>query len=116
MKGIDLTFQQYYRPLCLYALHYLHDVDEAEDIVQDCFVRMLETERRDAASSAPKLSLSNPQNQKSFLYTSVRNACVDQLRRKILSCKMFLLLICKVSSLMSRRWIVPLVRRNCGRR
>ena len=82
MKGIDLTFQQYYRPLCLYALHYLHDVDEAEDIVQDCFVRMLETERRDAASSAPKLSLSNPQNQKSFLYTSVRNACVDQLRRK----------------------------------
>lgn len=45
MKGIDLTFQQYYRPLCLYALHYLHDVDEAEDIVQDCFVRMLEAER-----------------------------------------------------------------------
>lgn len=26
--------------------------------------------------------MSNPQNQKSFLYTSVRNACVDQLRRK----------------------------------
>ncbi len=42
MKEIDLVFQQYYRPLCLYALHYLPDLDEAEDVVQDCFVRLLE--------------------------------------------------------------------------
>lgn len=46
MKEIDLVFQQYYRPLCLYALHYLHDLDEAEDVVQDCFVRLLEAEKR----------------------------------------------------------------------
>lgn len=31
--NLDLVFRQYYRPLCLYALHYLHDMDEAEDVV-----------------------------------------------------------------------------------
>ncbi len=32
MEKIDATFQTFYRPLCLYAIHYLQDVDEAEDI------------------------------------------------------------------------------------
>lgn len=82
MKGMDSVFLQYYRPLCLYALHYLHDLDEAEDIVQDCFVRMLEAEKRDELSSVSCLSFLAPQKQKSFLYTSVRNACIDKLRRK----------------------------------
>lgn len=82
MKEIDLIFQQYYRPLCLYALHYLHDLDEAEDVVQDCFVRLLEAEKRDANFSVSSLSMSNPQSLKSFLYASVRNASIDQLRRK----------------------------------
>lgn len=77
-----MIFQQYYRPLCLYALHYLHDLDEAEDVVQDCFVRLLEAEKRDANSSVSSLSMSNPQNLKSFLYAAVRNASIDKLRRK----------------------------------
>ena len=71
---IDLAFQTYYRPLCLYAVHYLHDVDEAEDTVQDCFVRLLE--------KTPSFSFSSQAKLKSFLYTSVRNACVDKLRRQ----------------------------------
>ena len=82
MKGMDSVFQQYYRPLCLYALHYLHDLDEAEDIVQDCFVRMLEAERKKSESSISHLFFSTPQKLKAFLYTSVRNACIDKLRRK----------------------------------
>ena len=41
MQEIDLIFQHYYRPLCLYATHYLHDIDEAEDVVQDCFVKLI---------------------------------------------------------------------------
>ena len=74
MIKIDLAFQMYYRPLCLYATHYLHDVDEAEDTVQDCFVRLLEKNLDFSFASQEKL--------KSFLYTSVRNACVDRLRRQ----------------------------------
>jgi hypothetical protein len=27
------NFLQYYRPLCLFALHYLKDIDDAEDTV-----------------------------------------------------------------------------------
>lgn len=71
---IDLAFQTYYRPLCLYAVHYLRDVDEAEDTVQDCFVRLLER--------TPPFSFSSQEKLKSFLYASVRNACVDKLRRQ----------------------------------
>ncbi len=77
MESMDLAFQHYYRPLCLYATHYLHDVDEAEDVVQDCFVRLIE---RESAHENTSLTLS--MNAKSFMYASVRNACVDRLRRK----------------------------------
>lgn len=69
MQEIDLVFQHYYRPLCLYATHYLHDIDEAEDVVQDCFVKLISRSIM-------------PENIKAFLYTSVRNACIDLLRRQ----------------------------------
>ena len=32
---IDTTFKYYYRPLCLYAIHYVRNMELAEDIVQD---------------------------------------------------------------------------------
>lgn len=35
---IDETFKYHYRSLCLYVLHYVHDTDIAEDIVQDSFL------------------------------------------------------------------------------
>lgn len=82
MEEIDLTFQTYYRPLCLYAIHYLHDVDEAEDVVQDCFVRLLEKSLQTTAMDSDASSFLFPQNIKSFLYASVRNGCIDRLRRK----------------------------------
>lgn len=69
MMNTDLLFRNYYRPLCIYALHYLRDVEQAEDAVQDCFVRLLETDEE-------------PQNARAWLYTSVRNRCIDQLRRR----------------------------------
>ena len=33
MKNVDLVFRNYYRQLCLYALHYLQDVELVEDVV-----------------------------------------------------------------------------------
>lgn len=64
---LDLVFRQYYRPLCLYAMHYLGgDTAEAEDVVEDCFV---------------KLWQQHPAHARSFLYTAVRNACIDKLRQ-----------------------------------
>lgn len=65
---IDRLFKTTYRPLCLYAAHYLNgDIVTAEDIVQDCFVRLWQH---------------GADNGRAFLYTAVRNACVDHLRRQ----------------------------------
>lgn len=65
----DLLFRQYYRQLCLYALHYLKDVDGSEDVVQDCFVRLMETHPE-------------PTDARAWLYVAVRNRCIDMLRRQ----------------------------------
>lgn len=65
----DNIFKLYYRPLCLYALHYVHDIDNAEDIVQDCFVAMIE-----------KGMGENIDNVRSYLYIAVRNRCLNMLR------------------------------------
>lgn len=63
----DQLFRFYYRPLCLYALHYIQDIDTVEDIVQDCYVRLME-----------KLPVAN---EKAYLYAAVRNACIDYFRK-----------------------------------
>lgn len=64
---IETIFKRLYKPLCIYAMHYLSgNIDEAEDVVQDCFVKMWEV---------------RPDNERAFLYTAVRNACIDRLRR-----------------------------------
>lgn len=67
---IDETFRCYYRPLCLYALHYVHDTDGAEDIVQDCFMLLWER----LSQGGVVLDV------RPYLYTAVRNRCLDALR------------------------------------
>lgn len=65
--NIETVFKKLYKPLCLYALHYLgNDLNSAEDVVEDCFVKLWEHE---------------PKNQEAYLYASVRNACIDILRK-----------------------------------
>lgn len=66
---IDRLFRLYYRPLCLYATHYLKDPDAVEDIVQDAFEALWE-----------KMAVSEIQSPKSYLYASVRNSCVSRMR------------------------------------
>ena len=63
-------FLLYYRPLCLYAIHYLKNIDNAEDIVQDCFTEIWV--RKDCVDDI--------ENLKSYLFTMVRNRCIDRLR------------------------------------
>ena len=72
MTNIDLLFQQFYRPLCMYALHYLQDVTQAEDVVQDAFVTMIEQQQNGKEIN----------NHKAYLYTTVRNNCLDMIRRE----------------------------------
>jgi len=71
LMDINLTFKLYYRPLCLYATHYLHDISSAEDVVQDCFVRLVEAER-DGRTEIIDI--------RPYLYAAVRNRCLNVLR------------------------------------
>ena len=75
---IDALFKQYYRPLCLYAAHYLNgDIVTSEDIVQDCFVKLWQHDDTDKHNISDKRNITE---KRAFLYTAVRNACIDTLR------------------------------------
>lgn len=65
---INEAFRLYYRPLCLYALHYLGDTEEVEDVVQDCFVDLW---------VRMKVDRTPIENVKSYMYSMVRNRCLD---------------------------------------
>ena len=73
-KNMDFEslFTYNFRPLCLYALHYLGDVDASEDIVQECFATLWETLQQGIEVS----------NRRAYLNIPVRNRCLDQLRKK----------------------------------
>ena len=70
--NFDDLFRYNYRPLCLYALHYLQDVDQSEDIVQESYAALWEKLQEGA----------HILNRKSYLYMMVRNRCLDHLRKK----------------------------------
>lgn len=65
-------FRYNFRPLCLYALHYVQDADVAEDLVQECFTTLWEKLQEGAEIA----------NRRAYLYMTVRNRCLDRLRRK----------------------------------
>lgn len=67
-------YNLYFRPLCLYALHYVSDASVSEDIVQDSFVVFWEK----------YVVIDNDMNgaaAKSVLFVIVRNKCTDWLRK-----------------------------------
>ena len=71
-NSFDFFFRQYYTPLSFFANSILHNEEEAKDIVQDSFVKLWDSQTIDERSETVK----------SFLYTSVRNKCIDVLRKK----------------------------------
>jgi RNA polymerase sigma-70 factor (ECF subfamily) len=71
-KTFDYFFRQYFAALCFFAQSIIHNEEEAKDIAQDCFIKLWDdkaiTEKADSV--------------KSFLYTMVRNRCIDYVRKK----------------------------------
>jgi RNA polymerase sigma-70 factor (ECF subfamily) len=63
----DYFFDKYYQGLCVYAFHMLKSKSNAEDLVQDFFVRLLENRK--------KLNIST--SVKSYFLRSVHNRCLD---------------------------------------
>lgn len=66
-----VLFDRYFTALTIYGSRFLGDEDAASDVVQNVFVSLYEQR-----FSAP------PQNVKAFLYTSVRNACLNVIKHE----------------------------------
>ncbi len=71
--SIEVIFREYYTRLCHFAWQMLHDKEEVEDIVQDAFM---------AYWNNKHVIADNDIAIKNFLYTSVRHACYNLLRRE----------------------------------
>ncbi len=72
IEGYKSLFDILYPPLCLFANKYLKDVEMSKDVVQEVFIKVWEQ----------KIQYINFYSIKSYLYTSVRNRCLDHLKSK----------------------------------
>ncbi|MDE6451311.1 MAG: RNA polymerase sigma-70 factor [Odoribacter sp.] len=70
----DSNFKRYYQRLCYFALQYVKDADVAEDIVQGIFIRLLDN----------KEHIKSEEHLQYYLYQSVRNACINETKSRIL--------------------------------
>ncbi|KEO72215.1 RNA polymerase sigma-70 factor [Anditalea andensis] len=68
----EMLFKNHYSPLCRFAFTYLADPDAAEEVVQATFIGFWEK----LESTQIETSL------KAYLYSSVRNACLNELKRQ----------------------------------
>ena len=66
----DVLFNQYYERLVLFAESYVGDLETAEDMVQDVFLSLLS-----------RSDFNEVEYSRSYLYSCVRNGCVDYLRK-----------------------------------
>ena len=70
-QAFDCIFRRYYKGLCAYATNYVYDLDKAQSLVQDCFVKFWAN--RSTADSIESLP--------AYLSRMVRNRCVDHIRQ-----------------------------------
>lgn len=66
------VFTLYYQPLWHLSRHYLEDRDEAKEVVQEAFMKLWEIKHELSANS----------NIRNFLYTLVKNNCLNVLKRR----------------------------------
>jgi RNA polymerase sigma-70 factor (ECF subfamily) len=75
-NGVKETYRhlyhQYYSMLFNLAYQYLDDADDAKEIVQNAFLKLWEI----------KGQLKDNSNLKNYLYTLVKNGCLNQIKRK----------------------------------
>lgn len=63
-------FDEYYQALCLFAVNYLGNDAEAADVAQECFIKYWDH----------RADFDHLMKVRSFLYTAVRNECLNILR------------------------------------
>lgn len=71
-QAFTIIYEKYHKMLYTLACHYLKDVDKAEDVVQQAFVKLWES-RSDISISI---------NLKNYLYTMTKNFILNQIRNE----------------------------------
>ena len=71
-KAFEKLFRFYYRPLCVFASRILQDEDEAEELVQDFFVKFWEK----------RTQIQIETSLKSYLFRSTKNLCLNRLKHE----------------------------------
>jgi RNA polymerase sigma-70 factor (ECF subfamily) len=71
-QSFRIAFDAYYEKLCRYAYTIVRDMDEAQDIVQNVFVKIWER----------KETLAMTVTVKSYLYRAVYNHCMNHLEAR----------------------------------
>ena len=69
LSEFENLFKSHYQELCAFANKYIQDVDASEEIVQEFFVKFWENREKENVTS-----------QRSYLFTSIKNACLNQLK------------------------------------
>ena len=72
VREFEIYFHRLYLPLGMYDLRIVGDADEAEDVVQDAFIKAWQ-----AVDGGAHID-----NFKSFIYRTVRNGCINALRSR----------------------------------
>lgn len=66
----EQLFREYFTPLCNFAIGYVNDLDAAKDIVQEVFINLWNK----------KDTITSDKSVKAYLFTSVRNRCLNYIR------------------------------------
>ncbi len=72
-KAFESLFKSYFPELCFYAVRFVEDMETAEEIVQDIFFNIWENKNK---------LLNIKTSVKSYLYTTVKNTCLNLIKHK----------------------------------
>ncbi|CAN5410733.1 RNA polymerase sigma-70 factor [soil metagenome] len=70
LSSFEKLFKEHFKPLCSFAKKYVKDQDEAKGIVHDVFVNVWDK----------KETIASDANYSSYLFTAVRNRCLNHIR------------------------------------
>ncbi|MDR6785219.1 RNA polymerase sigma-70 factor (family 1) [Pedobacter africanus] len=70
VRDFKQLYLDFYAALCYFAFNIVGDQDEAEDIVEDVFLKLLHGKQKDTAD----------ENIRAYLYTATRNSCLNHIK------------------------------------
>lgn len=79
IEEFERNFKKWYKPLCLFALRYTGQVDDAEDIVQQAFADVWDKNRTGTIITNLKAYLFQTVRNRSLLFISHSNQTVELL-------------------------------------